>query len=178
MEVSWFTNITFFLCIIAMHYLFVSWIEVTVCFLTASYAAARIILFLDGFCVPWYWRESIWSVVLVTCNSIGTNICHDLLLISSDLDTENNLMEVSHVWVFGVKSVGMRASSIVFLNISLIMFPSDTLKSSRASTKTEFMWWVENFFVSCLSIYLLFTKLYRGFILTFFLLSLVCLLVE
>ena len=112
----------------------------TVIFLTASYTATQRIMFLGDCCIPFYWRTTIGSSVLVTCNSIGATVWSDIYFISSILAPEDTWMEAAHAWVFVVKSLGIRGGSFVFTNLSLMMFPADILKSSYASTKTEFMW--------------------------------------
>ena len=58
-------------------------------FLTASYATAWIIIFLDRCYVPFDRRITIGLSVLVTCNSIGATFGCDTLFISSDLDQED-----------------------------------------------------------------------------------------
>ena len=70
LEVSSFTNIAFVWFSIIMNSFFLSWIRMTVRFLTASYNAARRIIFLDDCCVPFARIKTIGSSVLVTCNSI------------------------------------------------------------------------------------------------------------
>ena len=72
----------------------------TVCFLTALYAAAQRVIFRDGFCLPFDRRKNIVSLVLFTCNSIGVNFWHDILLIYSALAPEDTWTEAAHAWVF------------------------------------------------------------------------------
>ena len=115
MEVSSFTNLTFFWFSITMHSFFVSWICMTVLFLAVSYSAARRIMFLGDFCVPFSWRTNIGSSVLVTYNSIGSTVCHDTLFIYSSLNPEDIWMEEAHAWVFVVKLGGMRGGVDFFL---------------------------------------------------------------
>ena len=85
LEVSTFTNLTFFCWSIIMHYLFIHWIGVTVIFLTASYFADWRTMLINDCCLPFYWKKTIGSSVLVTCTSIGVIVPSDILLISSDL---------------------------------------------------------------------------------------------
>ena len=47
--------------------------------------------------------------------------------------------EAEHAWVFVVKLVVLRVGRFVFKNLSLMMFPSDTLKVSHAYTNMGFM---------------------------------------
>ena len=86
----------------------------TVIFLTASYAAAWIIMFLDDCCVPFARRTTIGSSVLLIFNSIGATLWHNILFIYSALSLEDTFTEVAHAWVFVVKLVGLRGSSFVF----------------------------------------------------------------
>ena len=147
MEVSSFTNLTSFWFMITMHYLFIYWIGMTVIFLTASYAAAWRIMFLDDCCVPFARRTTIWSSFLLIFNSIGATLWHDLLFIYSTLSLEDTFMEAAHAWVFVVKLGGLRGSSFVFSELSLMMFPADILNAYHASTNMEFMWWGRNFVI-------------------------------
>ena len=103
MEVSSFSNLTFFWFIMAMNYFFISWIGMTVIFLTVSYDAAQRIMLLDDCWVPFSRRTTIGSSVLVTCNLIGATIWYDILFISSTLASEDTCMEAAHDWVFVVK---------------------------------------------------------------------------
>ena len=116
MDFSLFTNITFFWFSTAMHSLFISWIEMTVIFLTASYAAAQRIMLLGDCIVHFSWRKIIRSSVLSTCNSIGTTIWRNILFISSDLSPEYTCMGAAHAWVFVVKLVGLRGVAL-FLQV-------------------------------------------------------------
>ena len=63
-----------------MHYFFVSRIGMTVHFLALSYTASNIIMLWDACFVPWAWRTTIWSSVLVTYNLIGTTFWHDIFV--------------------------------------------------------------------------------------------------
>ena len=96
-------------------------------------------MFLDDCCAPFHQSTIIVSSVLVNFTSIGPTVCRDILLISSALYPEDNFMEAAHAWVFVVNSGGVRGGIFVSTNVSLMMFPSDTLKASHAFTKTEFM---------------------------------------
>ena len=49
-------------------------------------------------------------------------------------------MEAEHDYVFVVNSGGLRGGSFIFAQLSLMIFLTDTLKSSHASAKMEFMW--------------------------------------
>ena len=88
----------------------------SVLFLTASYSAALRIMFLDDFYIPFDWRTTIVSSVLITCNSIGATVWHDILFIYSALDPEDTWMEAAHAWIFFVKLGGMRGVAL-FLQI-------------------------------------------------------------
>ena len=59
LEVSSLTNITFFFFSIIMHYLFSSWLVMTVFSLTDSYAAAWTIMFLGNGCLTFSWKANI-----------------------------------------------------------------------------------------------------------------------
>ena len=72
---------------------------------------------------------------------------YDILYIYSALDPEYTWTEVAHAWVFVVKSIGIRGSSLVFTNLSLMNFTADTLKVSHAPTKMDFMWRGKSFVV-------------------------------
>ena len=85
-------------------------------FITASYAAACRILFLGDCCVPFDRRTNIGSSVLVTCNSIGATVWSDILLISLTLYPEDTWLEAAHVWVFVLKSEGLKGVDL-FLQI-------------------------------------------------------------
>ena len=91
-----------------MHSFFVSWIGITDILLTLPYSVAQREIFLDDFWLPFAWRTTIGSSVLVTCTSIVATVWCDISLISSALDPENTCMEAAHAWVFIVKSGGMR----------------------------------------------------------------------
>ena len=78
-----------------------------VIFITALNSAARRIMFLDDCCVPFARRKTIGYSVLITCNSIGANIWHDILFISSALVLEGTWMKASYAWVFVVKLGGI-----------------------------------------------------------------------
>ena len=130
-EVSPFTNLTFFLFSIVMHYLFISWIGMTVLFLAALYASSWRIMFLDDFCVPFDQRTTIGSSVLVTCNLIGATVWLYIFFISSALYPEDNWMEAENYWVFFVKLIGIRGGRFFFSNMSLMMLPADNLKASH-----------------------------------------------
>ena len=114
MEVSSFINLTLFWFSIAMHSFLISWIGVTVLFITASCDAARIIMLLDDCCVPFSQRKTIGSPVLITCNLICATVWHDILFISSALDPEDTWMEAAHDWIFVVKSGGLRGGQLCF----------------------------------------------------------------
>ena len=116
MDVSSFNNITFFWFIISVNYFFIYWRGITVIFLTASDAAARRIMSLSDFCVPFSQRKTIGSSVLVTCNSIGAAVWCDIWFIYSALYPEDTWMEAAHAWLFVVKLGGLRAG-IYFLQI-------------------------------------------------------------
>ena len=111
----------------------------TVCFLAASYYTDQRIMSLDDCCVTFARRTTIGLSVMVTCNSIGATSCNDISLISSALGPEDTWMEAAHSWVFVVKSGGLKGGSFVLPKLSLMMFPSDTLKASHALTKMKFM---------------------------------------
>ena len=55
-------------CSIIMYYFFIYWIGMTVCLVTSSYAATCRTIFLDDDLLPFLWRTTIGSSVLVTCN--------------------------------------------------------------------------------------------------------------
>ena len=93
-----------------------------VLFLTASYAAAWIIMFLNDCYVSFYWRTTIGSSVLVTCNFVATTVWCDILFIYLALDPEDIWMDSAHAWVFVVKLGGPRGSIFIFENLSLMMF--------------------------------------------------------
>ena len=97
-------------------------------------------MFLEDCCLPFARRKTIGSSVLVTCTSIGATVWRDILLIYSALDPEDTWLEAAHAWVFCTKSIGLRGCRIVFAKLSLMMFPSETLKVYYASIKMEFMW--------------------------------------
>ena len=63
----------------------------------------------------------------------------DIPFISLALGPEETWTKAAHVWVFAVKSVVMRGYGFVFKNLSLMIFPADTVKSSHAYTNMEFM---------------------------------------
>ena len=96
-------------------------------------------MFLDNFCAHFARNKTIGSSVLVNCYSIGATFWGDILLVYSTLGPEDTWLEAAHAWVFVVKLGGLRLNSIVFVNLSLMMFPSDTLKASNNSTNMEFM---------------------------------------
>ena len=77
-------------------------------FLAASYAAARIIMFLDYFCVPFSNRTTVESSVLLTCDLIGATLWCDVSFIYSSLAPEDTWMEAAHAWVFFVELRGLR----------------------------------------------------------------------
>ena len=68
-------------------------------------------------------------------------------------------MEAAHAWLFVVNLVGLRGDSFVLENLSLMMFPDDTLKASHASTKTDFMWQGKNYFGPYFNIHAAFAML-------------------
>ena len=102
-EVSSFNNITLFWFSIVVHYLFMSWIGITVLFITLLYAADSRIMLLDDFFIPFDQRTTIGSSVLITCNWIGATVWHGILFIYPALDPEDTWMEAAHSWIFVVK---------------------------------------------------------------------------
>ena len=103
-------------------------------------------MLIDYYWTHFDWRTTIGSLVLISCTSICATVWRDILFISWVLGLEDTWTEAENAWVFVVNLVGMMGSSFVFTNISLMMFPADTLKMSHDSTKTEFMWQGKNFF--------------------------------
>ena len=71
--------------------------------------------------------------------SIYATVQHDISFISSALDPEGTWMEAGHVWVFVVKSGGLKGGRFLFAKLSLINFPADILKAPHAPTKMEFI---------------------------------------
>ena len=96
--------------------------------------------------VPWWLLttivlgETIGSSVLVSCTSIGATVRRDISLISSALGPEDTWTKAANSWVFVVKLIGMRGGYLFLKNLSLMVFPADTLKASLDSTNIEFMW--------------------------------------
>ena len=89
-----------------------------VCFLTMSYAAAQRKIFIDDSGVPFTWRTTIVSSVLISCISIVAAVWCDIPLMYSDLAPEYNCMETTYAWVLVLKSGVLRGSRFVFKNVS------------------------------------------------------------
>ena len=100
----------------------------TVRFLTVSYTASWRGVFPDYCCLPFCCRRTIGSSVLVTCTSICATVWRDISLITSALATEDIWMEAEHARVFVFNSRGLSRGIFVFTNISLVIFPDDTLR--------------------------------------------------
>ena len=56
-------------------------------------------------------------------------------------------MEAARVWVFVVNPRGLSRSIYIFKILFLKMLPADTVETSYASIKKEFMWRGKNFVV-------------------------------
>ena len=106
--VSLFTNLSFFWCSISIYHLLVSWTSMRVCLITASYAETRRKIFPDDCWLLCSRRTNTALLVLMSYTSIYATVQHDISFISSALDPEGTWMEAGHVWVFVVKSGGLK----------------------------------------------------------------------
>ena len=102
------SNLTSFFYSIIIHYLLISWIHMTVSFLTSSYAADRRKCYLMISDYPFDQRKTIGSSILVSLDSIGATVLRGILLISSDLAPEDIWMEAENAWISVVNSGGIR----------------------------------------------------------------------
>ena len=124
---------TFFCLSIIINYLFIYWRGGIFCFCTVSYNAAWRRIFLDGCWVIKLARMiTIGSLVLVTWNLIGASVSSTIWLMTF----EDVWMENTHACVFVIMLWGLRGSIRVLSNLSLMMFPADTVKAYHVSTRT------------------------------------------
>ena len=94
-------------------------------------------MFLDScLIIPSAWMITIWSLVLVVRNLIGESVSSAILLMTF----EDISMEAIHACVFFIMLSGLRNSRRVLAHLSLMMLPSDTMKASNVSTRTELIW--------------------------------------
>ena len=144
----------FFLSIIIV-YLFISWGGRTFIFRTVVYAAARRRIFLGGCLVlPFSQIITIGSLVLVTCNWIGASVSSDIWF----MPFEEVCMEATHACVFVIVLGGLKGCRWVGAKLSTMMLSDDTLESSHASTRIDFMWWGWSLLVPYFSIHLAFKR--------------------
>ena len=116
---------------------FVYWRGRTDRFRTVPFATTWRIMFLDGFWVlPFTWRTTIGSLILVVIKLIGAIVTSTILLMTF----EYFWMEATHTYIFVFVFVGLRVSSWVLVKLSLMVFTADTVKDSHFSTRIEFMW--------------------------------------
>ena len=84
------------------------------CFLIVSYAAYLRIRFLDDSVIYFSWSKTIVSYFLVSHKLIATTVRRAIPLITSALDPEEILTEVTHAWLLVVNLVGLRGITFFY----------------------------------------------------------------
>ena len=108
--------------------------------LIESYAVYQRTRSLEKIWIPFFLEDNHGIIFLVYCTLMVTTVLCGVVLMSSALDTQETCTEEIHSLVLVKKLGGLKGVSFNFKEMSMMMFPAYTLKSSHDSTIIEFMW--------------------------------------